>query len=614
LADYSKCNRSYKKLITLKELRWSNAFSYGGNNKIVLDKDPLTQLVGKNGHGKSSIALILEEVLYNKNSKGIKKSDILNRYCKEKTYSIELDLVKDEIPYTIKTNRGTTQSTVKLFKDGLDISSHTATQTYKSIEELIGIDHRAFSQIVYQSHASSLEFLTSTDSVRKKFLIDLLDLGIYTKAGEVFKEVSAELNKEIAACQAKVNTVSSWLNKYIDVDLTPKVLAQEPQLDPQLEQSVTDATAQLLVLEQTNKKIAQNNSYKTMLGQIVLEIDVQKPGTDIAGLKTQSAVLAHENKQDETFIKKLAALNSYHKCPTCDSTIDTKTTKELSGQKKLEIVSRKEKISQLDLEIETAENLLEKWRQANAAKEQWEKLYQLIDNSMQTEFLDKSSLETQILELNKTINETKQKLKKAQDYNRGVEQHNAQLTVIQAQLTEFKADLETYTAELEALTERNSTIAILTKTFSTSGLVAYKIESLVKDLEGLANQFLQDLSDGRFQISFEISSKDKLNVVVTDNGNNIDIMALSGGERARVNAAMLLAIRKLMQSLSSSRINLLILDETVEALDIDGKEKLIETLIKEPDLNTFLVSHGFTHPLLEKLYIVKQSNISKIEV
>jgi len=224
-------------LITLKELRWSNAFSYGANNKIVLDNAPLTQLVGKNGHGKSSIALIIEEVLYNKNSKGIKKSDILNRYCKEKTYSIELDLVKDGVPYTVKTNRGTTQSTVKLFRDGLDISSHTATQTYKSIEELIGIDHRAFSQIVYQSHASSLEFLTSTDSVRKKFLIDLLDLGIYTKAGEVFKEISTELNKEIAACQAKVNTVSSWLNKYIDIDLTPKALTPEPELDPQLEQT-----------------------------------------------------------------------------------------------------------------------------------------------------------------------------------------------------------------------------------------------------------------------------------------------------------------------------------------------------------------------------------------
>jgi len=76
---------------------------------------------------------------------------------------------------------------------------------------------------------------------------------------------------------------------------------------------------------------------------------------------------------------------------------------------------------------------------------------------------------------------------------------------------------------------------------------------------------------------------------------------------------MLLAIRKLMQSLSSSRINLLILDETIEALDVDGKEKLIDTLIKEPGLNTFLVSHGFTHPLLEKLYVVKSNNVSRIE-
>jgi DNA repair exonuclease SbcCD ATPase subunit len=144
-------------------------------------------------------------------------------------------------------------------------------------------------------------------------------------------------------------------------------------------------------------------------------------------------------------------------------------------------------------------------------------------------------------------------------------------------------------------------------------LVAYKIESLVKDLEELTNKYLVDLSDGRFQITFQVSSRDKLNVIITDNGKDIDIMALSGGERARVNAATLLAIRKLMQSLSSSRINLLILDETVEALDVDGKEKLIETLLKEDGLNTFLVSHGFTHPLLEKVYVVKQHNISKIE-
>ena len=174
-------------------------------------------------------------------------------------------------------------------------------------------------------------------------------------------------------------------------------------------------------------------------------------------------------------------------------------------------------------------------------------------------------------------------------------------------------ELEIYSGKLHELSERMSILNVLTKTFSTTGLVAYKIESLVKDLEDITNRYLVDLSDGRFQIGFKISASDKLNVVITDNSHDVDIIALSSGERARVNVATLLAIRKLMQTLSNSRTNLLILDETVENLDAEGKEKLIEVLLAEENLNTFLISHGFSHPLLEKLQVVKEKNVSRIE-
>ena len=50
-------------MITIKELRWSNCFSYGSDNTISFIKAPLTQLVGKNGHGKSSVALILRSLV-----------------------------------------------------------------------------------------------------------------------------------------------------------------------------------------------------------------------------------------------------------------------------------------------------------------------------------------------------------------------------------------------------------------------------------------------------------------------------------------------------------------------------------------------------------------------
>ena len=180
-------------------------------------------------------------------------------------------------------------------------------------------------------------------------------------------------------------------------------------------------------------------------------------------------------------------------------------------------------------------------------------------------------------------------------------------------MADMRDELAVHSEELLAKTKELSNLQVLVKAFSTTGLVAYKIECLVKDLEELTNQYLNELSDGRFQLAFKVSSSDKLNVIITDNSHDVDIIALSSGERARVNVATLLAIRKLMQTLSNSRTNLLILDETVENLDAEGKEKLIEVLLAEENLNTFLISHGFSHPLLEKLQVVKEKNVSRIE-
>ena len=130
---------------------------------------------------------------------------------------------------------------------------------------------------------------------------------------------------------------------------------------------------------------------------------------------------------------------------------------------------------------------------------------------------------------------------------------------------------------------------ILKKAFSTNGLLAYKIENLVKELEELANSYLAELSDGRFTLEF-IVSNDKLNVQITDNENIVDILALSSGELARVNTATLIAIRKLMSSISKSRINILFLDEVINVLDESGREKMVEVLLQE-DLKMMIVKH-----------------------
>ena len=598
-------------MITIKQLRWSNAFSYGKDNEIDFTQSPLTQLVGKNGHGKSSIALILEEVLFNKNSKGIKKADILNRYVKDKVYSIELDFNRDGIDYTIKSTRSTTQ-TVKLFKNGNDISAHTATATYKMIEEILGFDHKSFSQIVYQSNASSLEFLTAPDTARKKFLIEILNLSKYTRGAEVFKEVSTELSKDITTASSKVSTVNSWLNKYESTDLTTKDLLILPEMDSKLYNTTLTLSQQLDSLESTNKKIQQNNTYKQLQSKINLLPIPDKPEEGIEVYQAEVAKLSKTVSDAQSFVLKMRALHGT--CPTCLSDIDEEKVAELIKEKTeeaeiaaLETMGYTQQIVQIKQQ-KTA------WQQAEKAQEDWEKYHRLIDTELQTELLDKQQLENELKELETNLQDLRKRINIAETKNKEILAHNTKVDLVSKQLVEMREELELYSNNLHELSERMSILNVLTKTFSTTGLVAYKIECLVKDLEEITNKYLVDLSDGRFQISFKINSSDKLNVIITDNGKDIEILALSGGEKARVNVATLLAIRKLMQTLSSSRINLLILDETVETLDTDGKEKLVEVLLREEYLNTFLVSHGFTHPLLEKVNVVKRNNISQIEV
>ena len=144
----------------------------------------------------------------------------------------------------------------------------------------------------------------------------------------------------------------------------------------------------------------------------------------------------------------------------------------------------------------------------------------------------------------------------------------------------------------------------------TSDDIAY-LENLTKELEVTINHYLASLSDGQFQVSFKLD-KEKLNIIVSNDGIDTPIETVSGGEFSRIQTAILLAIRSLLAKLGGSSINLLFLDEITGVLDEEGKEKLIEVLREEKDLNVFLISHDFTHPLIETISIIKENNISSI--
>ena len=235
-----------------------------------------------------------------------------------------------------------------------------------------------------------------------------------------------------------------------------------------------------------------------------------------------------------------------------------------------------------------------------------------MDQTLSSDLLDGEQLERSIEELRAKLNETSKKLKETIDENSRRQKHNTRIQVIEEQTAEFERELEGIEKELSEQEKISTNLEVLKRAFSTNGLIAYKLENLVKEFEDLTNEYLAELSDGRFNINFVVEN-DKLNVSLSDNGNNVDILALSSGELARVNTATLISIRKLMSSISKSRINVLFLDEVINVLDEMGREKLVEVLLSEEGLNTYIVSHGWTHPLLEKVEVIKEDNISRLE-
>ena len=253
-------------MITLKQLKWSNCFSYGADNELFLNDSTLTQIIGTNGVGKSSIPLIIEEALFNKNSKGIKKADIPNRHT-DSGYSISLSFSKDSSEYEIIINRKANIK-INLIKDGEDISSHTATNTYKTIQEILGLDFKTFSQLVYQHPNSSLQFLTATDTNRKKFLIDLLHLEKYVNLFEIFKAASRDSVTKLTEVDAKIKTIEKWLNdnKLEDTTILP-TLKVEINTDED-EKELQSLIVELENISEKNKKINKNNQYKKMLSKI----------------------------------------------------------------------------------------------------------------------------------------------------------------------------------------------------------------------------------------------------------------------------------------------------------------------------------------------------------
>jgi len=368
-------------------------------------------------------------------------------------------------------------------------------------------------------------------------------------------------------------------------------------------------------ISETNRKINKNNFIREQLEEIDLasykqQLQEHTASIDVTSINKEITLSRYQMNEHKNSLEEYGTLKG--ECPTCHQDIDEAFVQEQIVHHTTQVTHYNDIVEKLTVEKQEADRVNRIRVIANRKVDEWEDLFRDIDRTLPINIVDEQELKSKIVSIKATIKEERDSLQEVIKQNEMVERHNTRMSIIEEQQQDFEDQLTTLTAEIKVVQNKFGHIEILKKAFSTNGLLAYKIENLVKDLEELTNEYLAELSDGRFSLEFVVLN-DKLNVEIDDNGKPVDILALSAGELARVNTSTLLAIRKLMSSISKSRINVLFLDEVTNVLDELGKEKLVENLLREENLNTYIVSHGWTHPLLSKIEVVKEDKISHLD-
>ena len=153
------------------------------------------------------------------------------------------------------------------------------------------------------------------------------------------------------------------------------------------------------------------------------------------------------------------------------------------------------------------------------------------------------------------------------------------------------------------------------KAFSEQGLIRYIIRNVLSTFNDKCNTYLYTLSNGKYYIEFD----DQLDEKIWTEKKVIYHEALSGGEKRKINLAVMLALQDLLSLTDSNKTDLLFFDEIGENLDAEGMYGLYILLqqIQREGKKVFLITHNEQMKNLldsyKRIVVKKEKGITTID-
>lgn len=538
-----------------------------------------------NGSGKSSLMESLNWCLFGKTSAGV--TTVKNRYYNNGC-CVSVTFEKNSQEYVIsryldhhKFKSGITVK--KCQKDTFeDLSCRNKSDTDKLIKDtILPFTQDIFLSTIFLSQGFSGRLSLLTPSARKERLEILANID---EAVNQFKDKVSEKKNEYQDQLNKITSEISYLTGQLDVFTKEKDEITELQNQKLLD--VPDIPIETL-----------RNKLRTLEPKIV-EISEQINSSalavnkEISAYNTEKRQLQFIKAEWEKICQKLNDIHVTGECPTCHQPI----TEELSKDVEQEYIN-------------TADDYESKMNAYEQNIKDREKIY-IEQNALYESLKEKkSALQTLYTRTKTSIEEYDGSLAK----NTEIQNKLSRLDTCIDRIAVLSSEIASKAQE-QSKVELTYQIADHSLKLITKDFRAYLLSDIISKMNSKLAEYSQKLFENQTD-RISLSTEDnKLNILLGDNSYE----SLSGGEKKKVDLALVLAQRDIALLISGFQCNLLVLDEILENMDAVSSDISLRLLndVSGDIESLYVISHNnYAIPVDRTITVTKHQNrLSTIDI
>lgn len=564
----------------------------------------LDKMDSKNGVGKSTISDAIFFGIFGSTLRPLKKEDITNwTNKKECSVTISFDVIEDGKTNEFVSLRSLNPSRVQLLKNGEDIS-RTIGKTKEEMYDILGTTPEMFEQGIIMCLNEAEPFLSKTPAVKRKFIEDFFKIEIFGKMTKYIREEYNEALKIYESENEKLSDIAQniKLHKQQQTEQTKRKRVRLNELEGRkvsAQEEIDNLNKRLLETKdkitdniKNDKNTLQKNLESTKEKEKEFQL-LDKENTRIIAIN-QTTIISLKSKIAE--IEKLSdGVCAYCKQPFSESNKQEK--RNLINKYQKDILSCEEIINKTTLESKNIAKSLDKIEDIKNDIIQKQRIFDLQEAEICKLESELKSQENWIKQIIKDIeNITKEK--------------DSFASIID-ELTKRSAVLTTAQEDIKLKISRLETDKFI---ISDEGVKNFIVKKMLKMLNGRLNFYLKQLDAPctcQFNEYFDETIKN-------EKGRECSYFNFSGGERKRIDLAMLFTFMDIRRIQSNISVNIGIYDELLDtALDAVGIEGALNILKERSENNKeaiYIISHkneAAKHATGEIIYLEKENGITR---